>query len=476
MSNKTLSQKEQKYDHVVDWDGPDDPANPRNWSKSTKTTHVLCVSAITLCSNLAAVMFAPGAPDLVADFRITNTMVSSLTVSIYILGFVVGPFFLASLSEMYGRLWLYHICNVIYIAFTVGCALSTDAVMFLVFRFICGCAASGPMTIGGGTIADLYKAEERGKAMAMFGLGPLLGPVVGPVIGGFVTQRLSWRWTFWLILILAGVVTTLAIILMRETFEPVLLEHRAAALRIETGDALLQARTHDRSRTPSQLLVRAIMRPMRMLLTSPIVLLLSVYCAFLFGLSYLLFTTFPTVFEETYHFSTEIAGLAYLGLGIGMVVSLGLFAVLSDRVLHQPRGGTLARPELRLILMIWAAPLVPAGFFWYGWSAQAKVHWIVPILGTVVIGLGSFLILMPAQLYLVDAFGIEGAASALAVNTVLRSLFGAMLPLAGPPLYNKLHLGWGNSLLAFIALAFVPVPFLFYKYGEKLRTRFPVQY
>jgi predicted MFS family arabinose efflux permease len=262
---------------------------------------------------------------------------------------------------------------------------------------------------------------------------------------------------------------------MRETFEPVLLERKAVSLRAQTGNTQLRARTHDRTRTATQLLVRAIIRPVRMLCTSPIVFLLSVYCAFLFGLMYLLFTTFSGVFGEIYHFSTETAGLAFLGLGVGMIIGIALFAVLSDKLLHQPRGGTLARPELRLILMVWSSPLVPIGFLWYGWSAQIKCHWIVPIIGTGVIGIGAFLILMPAQLYLVDAFGTEGAASALAVNTVLRSLFGAILPLAGPPLYTKLDFGWGNSVLAFIALAFVPVPFLFYKYGETLRTLFPVR-
>ena len=202
--NITSDLQEDKRNLVVDWDGVDDAANPRNWKQGTKTAHVLCVSAFTLYSNLAAVMFAPGAPSLVAEFQITSSMVASLTVSIYILGFVFGPFFLAPLSETYGRLWLYHICNMVYLAFTIGCALSTDTAMFLAFRFICGCAASGPMTVGGGTIADLHEAEARGKAMALFGLGPLLGPVLGPVIGGFVTQHLGWRWTFWLILILVS--------------------------------------------------------------------------------------------------------------------------------------------------------------------------------------------------------------------------------------------------------------------------------
>jgi len=107
-----------------------------------------------------------------------------------------------------------------------------------------------------------------------------------------------------------------------------------------------------------------------MLFCSPIVFLLSSYGAFMFGLTYLLFTTFPAVFEDTYGWKADISGLAYLGLGIGMIISIGLFAVLSDKLLHQPHGGTLARPELCLILMIWTSPLVPIGFFWYGWSAR----------------------------------------------------------------------------------------------------------
>ncbi|CAI7625891.1 unnamed protein product [Penicillium discolor] len=163
---------------------------------------------------------------------------------------------------------------------------------------------------------------------------------------------------------------------------------------------------------------------------------------------FLLFTTFPAVFETTYHFATDISGLAYLSLGVGMIISIGLFAILSDKLLKQPREGTLEWPELRLILMIWSSPVVPIGFLWYGWS-------------TMFIGLGALLILMPAQLYLVDAFGSEEAASALATNTVFRSLFGALLPLAGPPMYESPGLGWGNSLLAFIGLAFSPLPFLF---------------
>jgi multidrug resistance protein len=147
-------------------------------------------------------MFAPGAPLLMKDLNITSSSVGSLTVSIYVLGFAIGPFILAPLSELYGRLIFYQACNLVYMAFTLGCALSTNSGMFLVFRFICGCAGSAPMTLGGGTVADLFPQEERGGMMGMLALGPTLGPVIGPIAGGFIAQNLGWRWTFWIILII----------------------------------------------------------------------------------------------------------------------------------------------------------------------------------------------------------------------------------------------------------------------------------
>jgi MFS family permease len=128
-------------------------------------------------SNLAATMYAPGAASLAQEFHITSPTVVSLTVSIYLCGFAIGPMFIAPLSELYGRLVIYHIGNVIYIGFTIGCALATSTGIFLAFRVLAGCAASGPLVVGGGTVADVVPPEQRARAMSIFIVGPLLGPV-----------------------------------------------------------------------------------------------------------------------------------------------------------------------------------------------------------------------------------------------------------------------------------------------------------
>lgn len=167
-----------------------------------------------------------------------------------------------------------------------------------------------------------------------------------------------------------------------------------------------------------------------------------------------------------------MAGLSFLGSGVGTLSGLLYTGVLSDRSIKSAiSSGRPPRPEDRLPLSIIfpAGLFIPVGLFVYGWGADKRVHWILPEIGTVFTGFGMIGIVMCVQTYLVDAFTIH-AASVIAASAVLRSLFGALFPLFGLDLYNKLGLGWGNSLLGFLALALAPVPLFFRLYGEKIRT------
>jgi MFS family permease len=270
----------------------------------------------------------------------------------------------------------------------------------------------------------------------------------------------------------------LAFFLMRETYGPVLLERKAARLRKESGNNDLRSKLNP-GLTKKAYFARAIVRPSKMLLFSPIVAAFSIYMAIVYGYLYLLFTTISLVFERRYEFSQGSVGLTFLGIGVGSLLGLAIFGVLSDKLIQKmaaSRGGEM-KPEYRLPPLIPGSCLVPIGLFWYGWSAQAKIHWIMPIIGTGWVGLGMIANFMCIQTYLVDCFTTY-AASAIAANTVLRSIMGAFLPLAGPDMYAALGLGWGNSLLGFIAVAMVPLTWFFYKYGERVRKskRFQVQF
>lgn len=146
-------------------------------------------------------MFAPGIQGVMKDFHSTDTMLASFVVSVFVLGYVVGPFIIAPMSELYGRVPVYHGCNVLFLVFTIACAVSQDMPQLIVFRLFAGVAGVCPITIGSGTIADMIEQEKRAGIMAVWALGPILGPIVGPVAGGFLAEGAGWRWVFWVIAI-----------------------------------------------------------------------------------------------------------------------------------------------------------------------------------------------------------------------------------------------------------------------------------
>ncbi|CAM1509306.1 Fc.00g030450.m01.CDS01 [Cosmosporella sp. VM-42] len=457
--------------NIVNWEGPDDPANPMNWSMGKKTVTVVIVSAITFVTPLASSIFAPSIEQVMSEFHSTDPQLASFIVSVYLLGYCFGPLVIAPLSEMYGRLILYNICNVLFVVFNIACAKAPTLAGLIVFRLFAGLAGSCPVTLGAGTLADMISAEKRGAAMASWVMGPLLGPVIGPIAGGYLTEAKDWRWSFWVVAIVAGAFSIGCFIFMRETYHYTILNQKTKKLRKETGNPKLRSAL-DTGRTTKELFNLAIVRPSKMLLFSPIVFLLSLYMAIIYGYLYLLFTAMPAIFEGQYGFSTGSVGLSYLGIGVGSMIGLFIAAGTSDRTvtyLTKKNGGE-RKPEYRLPVIILASFFVPLGLFLFGWTAEKNDHWILPIIGTSFLGLGMICAFMAISVYLVDAYTVY-AASAIAASTVFRSLLGALLPLAGGKMYDALGYGWGTSLLAFIAVAMIPVPMVFYKYGERIRQR-----
>jgi len=263
----------------------------------------------------------------------------------------------------------------------------------------------------------------------------------------------------------------ICIFTLPETYPPVLLERKAKKLRKETGNQDLRAPSELSGRTPGQLLLANVIRPTKMLVRAPIVFLLSLYIALVYGYLYIMFSTMTIVFEEQYGIGNGNIGLVFLGLGLGQVIGLFLFAGTSDRMLKKraAKNNGVMTPEMRLPFLLHTSFFAPVGLLLYGWTAEYKVHWIVPIIGTCFISIGMICSFMPIGVYLVDAYTLY-AASAMAANTVLRSFGGALLPLAGRRLYNTLGYGWGNSLLAFIAMLFIPMIWFLTRHAEYLRT------
>ncbi|GMF75031.1 unnamed protein product [Aspergillus oryzae] len=324
-----------------------------------------------------------------------------------------------------------------------------------------------------------YVPQQRGKATSIWGVGPLIGPVAGPIAGGFLGEEVGWRWVFWVLLIVGGGTALGIEILNRETYAPVIIRRKTAKLSKELGRTDLRS-AYELNRgqaSTGQFLKQSLVRPMLLLVKSPIVLLLSTYMSLIYGLLYLFFTTISSVFTEQYGFSTGLSGLAYLGIGVGFMLGLVFVAGTNDRIMLKlaARNGGKTEPEMRLPLMIIFSCILPISFFWYGWTADKHVHWIVPIIGMAPFGIGMMGVYLPIQTYIIDSYPAY-AASANATLTATRSLVGALLPLAGPSMFEALGLGWGNSLLGFLALAFVPIPIVFTKWGKLIREKYPVNF
>ncbi|KAF2397931.1 polyamine transporter 1 [Trichodelitschia bisporula] len=453
--------------NVVTWDSPDDPDKPTNWSPLFRWTLIVLVSTVTFVAGLSSSIFAPGVPSMMSEFNSSNSTLATLSVSIFVLGLATGPLLFAPLSELYGRLGVQHIGNFGFLVFTIACALATSLDMLIGFRLVQGIFAAVPLTNGGAIIADTVRQEERGFALAMLTMGLLAGPVVGPVAGGFMNAALGWRWAFWLSAILLAPCCIVSLLVWRESYPPVLLARKAERLRAETGNPLLRSE-YDTELAPAEHFKRAVKRTCKMLVFSPVVLATSLHMGLVYAYFYLLITTLASVFEETYHFGASIVGLSFLGLGVGYVVGQVFFAWLSDRIVRRRAKNGVMLPEDRMFLAFWSGFLVPVAFFWYGWSAQARVHWIVPIIGPGFMGAGASVLFMSIQVYLIDAYTIY-AASALGATLVARSVMAALLPLAAPAMYARLGMGWGNSLLAFLAMLCIPIPWVLMRWGEAMR-------
>lgn len=457
-------------DEVHEWEH--DPANPRNWPLAKKWITTTVVSLYTLVTPLASAIMAPGLPDLAMKFGITNPTILALTLSIFVLSYAIGLLFAAPLSEVYGRVWVLHLGNLFFLAFNLGCALSANTMSLLVFRFLAGLAGSAPIACGSGVISDLFLEHERASAMALYSIGPMLGPAIGPVIGGFIAESVGVQYVFYVIAAISGVAAILGIPLMRETYVPVI-RFRLNAMVLDrektsVGHPVLAAHHMDKW----VYLWVNLKRPVILLTRSFICFILSLYMALMYGIYFLLFTTFPDLFANVYHFSIGIGGLTYIGVGFGFVIATVFGAKLSDKIyiyLTAKNGGR-GRPEMRVPALIFGSFFVPVGLLWYGWSAQAKAHFMMPIIGTSIFGFGILTCFLPIQLYLVDTFTY--AASATAAASAFRSLLGFAFPLFGQQMFATLGYGGGNTLLAGFAIIIgIPFPVWIYFAGEGIRTK-----
>ncbi|KAK7048763.1 MFS polyamine transporter [Favolaschia claudopus] len=508
IDNEKADVSDTTEDIIVDFDGPDDPLNPKKlvchsffvlcypfWSRRKKWAATMVVSCFTFISPVSSSMVAPASAQVAEGFGIHSDVIVGLVTSIFVLAFAIGPLFLGPLSEIFGRNRIIQGANLWFLIWNIGCGFAQNTGQLLAFRFLAGLGGSAPLAVGGGVLGDIWDTEERGQAIAIYSLAPLLGPVIGPLCGAWIAERSTWRWVFWSTSIVDVAIQMLGLLYLRESYAPFLLEQKAKQTQ-KSLDAEMGPIRNVRSvfatadRTWARIMKTAIIRPFVLFINEPILQALGIYMAFQYGLFYLFLTSMPLMFQGVYGETVGISGLNYIALGIGFTGASQVNARMMDGIykrLKEKNGGE-GRPEYRLPAMFPGVFALPIGLFIVGWTVQAKVHWIVPdivrefllssrfigqtsVQGIVLVGVGMILTYQCIQLYLIDVFTLY-AASALASVGCLRSILGFVFPLFAEQLYKTLGYGKGDTLLAVFAIAFgCPSPFLLWNYGPQLRKR-----
>ncbi|KAI4284302.1 MAG: hypothetical protein L6R38_001506 [Xanthoria sp. 2 TBL-2021] len=463
----------EREEYVVEFDGPEDPLHPQNWPMKKKVAIAVMLGYTTLVSAFGSSIFATATQSVAAVFSV-STEVGVLGVSLYVLGFATGPILWAPLSELRGRRLPLIVGMFGFCIFSVATATAKDLQTVMLTRFFAGVFGSCPLAVVAAIFSDMFDNKTRGLAITVFSMTVFTGPLLAPFIGGFIIMNpsLGWRWTEYLVTIMGFLAFSLDLLFLEETYPPIVLQQKASMLRRRTLNWGIHAKQEEIEVDFRELVTKNFSRPLRLLVTEPIVLLLSIYMAFIYGLLYLFLTAYPIVFQQIHGFNPGVGGLPYFGMILGQICA-GIYIALTQPAYNRKleANGGVPVPEWRIFPVIIGGISFTAGLFWFGWSGyQASTHWIVPTLSGLLTGFGLLAIFLQSLNYLVDAY-LMFAASAIAANTFLRSLCGAIFPLFATYMFNGLGVQWAGSLLGFVALALVPIPVIFWKYGARIRAR-----
>ncbi|BGP52668.1 hypothetical protein JCM8202_004805 [Rhodotorula sphaerocarpa] len=441
-----------------------DPENPFNWSPRKKWQTCLLACTFTLLVAYCGTAFSSGTESMMRDLNCSHEL-AVLGLSIFPLGFGLGPLFTAPLSEAFGRYPLYVISSLVYLIFFIPVAYGQNIATVIVARFIGGIAASTGSTLVGGTVADLFDSHERGLPMSIFSICAFMGTGLGPAVSGYIELKKGWRWIEWVQMMAAGVLAVALILFTRETRGSVILSRRARKMRQETGDPRYQCRSDAERASLAVLLKVSMTRPLYLLGTEPIVFFLSL-CAFSWGSLYLVVEAVPLIFRNVYGFNAGEVGLVFYSVVVASIIGFGT-NFYQERLYraHVARRG----PEARLYASLVGGLVFPAGAFILAFS-QGRGHWMGPVVGLTLIFTGTYTIYLCVFSVLSDYYSIY-ASSALSGQSLCRNLMAFAMPLFTTQMYRGLGYQWASFLAGCIALVLAATPWVLFRYGPEIRAR-----
>ncbi|KJX95167.1 MFS multidrug transporter like protein [Zymoseptoria brevis] len=464
--------------HFVDWEGPDDPENPFNWSDKRKWLITITTCFISVLLGLPAGAYGVATPQMKALWSIdeTNFPYISFGLVTWNMGAAIAPLVFVPLTENTGRMPGYFASYVLFLLFLLPSALAPNFATILVTRFFAGGASSVAINIVGGTITDIWRGDRaRSLPMSIFALSGVVGIALGPFIGGAITTSLSWRWIYWIQLIIDGGLLPIFYFILTETRGDVLLMKRAQKLRKEGYKNVTSPLEQDDTGLLAAIRI-SFLRPTKMLTSEFVVIAFTLWVSFAWGILFLFQSSVPLVFSQVYAFSTFQVTLVQLAVSVGALLAT-LLNPLQDALYLSSAHRNTERPgkpipEARLYTAVPGSLIFSAGMFWFGWTSREDIHWIVPTFGLGCVGVGVYSIYLSVVNYLADAYE-KYAGSALSAASMGRNVFGAFLPLATPALYGTLGTAWASSLVGLIGLALSAVPVVLLVKGQEIRAKSP---
>lgn len=458
----------------VDFDGPKDPCHPYFYPLWRKILYSFSAALTTFSITFGSTIFAQGSENLMEICNVSYT-VASLTTSLFVLGFASGPIIFCPISELFGRKIVLIISCFGYVCFTFAVASGKDLQTIMLCRFFAGFVGGGPLAVAPGVLTDLFQPKDRPRTITIFPMVFFSGSMLGPVVGGFVTRskHLGWRWNSYV----SGMIGSLALLctcfVLKETHHPTLLTKKAQLLRKQTGIWGFHATQEDITIDWKAIARENVAKPMIFLITEPIILLLSIYNAFIYGMVYAFLSIIPMVFLGIYGWKAGVFQLPYLSMLLGVFVGGAIivyFELLYNHKLETTKGSPI--PETKLPPIMIGGSTFVIGIFLFGWTGNYpnKTHWILPVIGTFFIGNGIILVYLPSITYIIACYP-SVAASASASNMYLRTTFAASFPLFSRQMFGNLTIRWASTMLGCVGILLLPVPSLFYKFGARARGR-----
>ncbi|RGB36734.1 major facilitator superfamily domain-containing protein, partial [Rhizophagus diaphanus] len=421
----------------------EDPNDPKYWPRKKKNFILFIISLAGMVAPLSSTIFYPSIIIMENDFKTSGVLANGI-IGVYILFMGVTPLGWAAYSDaFYTRRNVYLASFTIYIIGTVICGLSNSIWLLLAMRLVQACGASAVLSIGAGTISDIFHSLERGQAFGIFYLGPLVGPVMGPVIGGYVTDNLGWRWILWILAVIGSLILILIFFALPETYLP--------PKNLPTPNNTTSNSRRQKRFDPTL--------PLR-LLKYPNMSLVIVYISITFAVIYIQNTLVGQSFANIYHVSASTVGLIFLAPGIGYMIGSVIGGKWSDYVLIEAkrRNNGVGYPEMRLHSVWIGCFFISVSYIGYGWFLEARLHIALPIIAMFTGGFSIVTVYNSISTYLVDAFPGRSA-SAIAINNLTRSLAAALFTFISVPFEKAVGIGLIYTIM--ICISFIGVFCLF---------------